>query len=97
MSDFKDLLRNLDPNLMYQAAINVGSGLYSPDGEDPVGKVTQYPAFNALTVALNERFQSNPNLEPIERRMLAMGVFTVLETLADYANAEEMRKNISGE
>lgn len=97
MSDFKEALRNLDPGLMYDAAISVGSGISSPDGEDSLSKLGQYPAFATIAVGLNERFQTNSNLSPAERRMLLLGVLTCLETLADYANAEELRNSVSGE
>jgi len=96
MSNFKDSLRNLDPDLMYEIAINLGSRTHSPDGEDSVNKVGQYPAFDSITVALNRRFQANPNLDPAERQLLVLGVFTCLEALADYANAEEMRDSVLG-
>jgi hypothetical protein len=96
MPNLKEVLKNLDTDLMYDVTSNVGSGMHSPDGEDSISKLSQYPAFSEIIVALNERFSANPNITEEERSMLFLGATICLEVFADYANAEVLRTDVNG-
>lgn len=97
MTDFKDTLNAMDPELMHEVVLNHGLRIGSPDGEDVLSKLIEYPAFATILPLLQERFDKNPNLSPREKNSLLLGVMTCLEVFADYADSEELNSQFRSE